>query len=175
VLRRDDSSDSTTRATPKGVFGCSHKLVMQPAGSARYATYEVQRLFFAFPNGRPGAGLLLLRIVVGVVIALYCLQGLSPAGNSLNIRAFALVRVVGATLILIGFLTPVSAVSVCGASAALWFLGASETFEGLNTTFLIAICTALALLGPGAWSIDARLFGRREILIPREPASQHFL
>jgi putative oxidoreductase len=148
---------------------------MQLLVTCRYAAHEVQRLFFAFPNGRPGAGLLLLRTLVAVVVALYCLQGLSPAGNSLTTRALELVRVVGATLILIGFVTPLSAVSVCGASAALWFLDASDPFEGLNATFLIAICTALALLGPGAWSIDARLFGRREILIPREPASQHFL
>ena len=28
---------------------------------------------------------------------------------------------------------------------------------------------ALAMLGPGALSIDARLFGRREITIPRDP------
>jgi hypothetical protein len=31
---------------------------------------------------------------------------------------------------------------------------------------LAAISAALVLLGPGAFSIDARLFGRREIIIP---------
>lgn len=31
-----------------------------------------------------------------------------------------------------------------------------------------AICPALALLGPGAWSIDARLFGWKRIDIDRE-------
>ena len=31
---------------------------------------------------------------------------------------------------------------------------------------LAIICIALALLGPGAFSVDARLFGRREIIIP---------
>jgi uncharacterized membrane protein YphA (DoxX/SURF4 family) len=30
---------------------------------------------------------------------------------------------------------------------------------------LAIICIALALLGPGAFSLDARLFGRREIII----------
>jgi len=90
-------------------------------------------------------------------------------------RAFELLRVVGATLVLIGFLTPAAALSVCGASATLWLLRPSEAFGGLNTVFLVAICTALALLGPGEWSIDSRLFGRREILIPREREHQDVL
>ena len=143
--------------------------------SDRYASGDVQRLFFFFPSGRPGVGLLLLRVVVGVVVALYCLQGLSSSGNSLIARGFELLRVVGATLVLIGFLTPAAALSVGGASATLWLLRPSEAFGGLNTMFLIAICTALALLGPGEWSIDSRLFGRREILIPREREHQDVL
>ncbi|HEX3543577.1 MAG TPA: hypothetical protein VHT31_03545 [Candidatus Acidoferrum sp.] len=39
---------------------------------------------------------------------------------------------------------------------------------------MIVMAAAIALLGPGAFSLDARLFGRREILIPppsREPKS----
>jgi hypothetical protein len=35
--------------------------------------------------------------------------------------------------------------------------------------FLVAVAAALVLLGPGALSIDARLFGRREIVVPRAP------
>jgi hypothetical protein len=34
---------------------------------------------------------------------------------------------------------------------------------------MIVLTTAIALLGPGAFSIDARMFGRREILIPNTP------
>jgi len=34
-------------------------------------------------------------------------------------------------------------------------------------TLLAALATALALLGPGAWSVDARLFGWRRVEIPR--------
>jgi hypothetical protein len=43
----------------------------------------------------------------------------------------------------------------------------------LSIVFLIAITAALALLGPGAFSVDARLFGRREIMIPRNPGSHN--
>jgi hypothetical protein len=28
---------------------------------------------------------------------------------------------------------------------------------------LAALCLSLAMIGPGAWSIDARLFGRKQI------------
>ncbi len=34
---------------------------------------------------------------------------------------------------------------------------------------LLTVC--LGLLGPGAWSIDARLFGRRRVRIDRQPGS----
>jgi hypothetical protein len=39
--------------------------------------------------------------------------------------------------------------------------------SGLSVLHLLSDCAVLALVGPGAWSLDARLFGRREIVIPR--------
>ncbi len=42
---------------------------------------------------------------------------------------------------------------------------------GQNAALLIAVLSAaVALVGPGAFSVDARLFGRREIVLP--PASR---
>jgi len=32
----------------------------------------------------------------------------------------------------------------------------------------VILAAAIALLGPGAFSLDARLFGRREIVIPKD-------
>ena len=37
----------------------------------------------------------------------------------------------------------------------------------LSAIMLVIVAGAILLLGPGAFSIDARLFGRREIIIPR--------
>ena len=45
--------------------------------------------------------------------------------------------------------------------------GANNHISTLNDFNLAAISAALALLGPGAFSLDARLFGRREIIIPQ--------
>jgi len=41
--------------------------------------------------------------------------------------------------------------------------------DRLAALILIVDAAALALLGPGALSLDARLFGRREIIIPHDP------
>jgi uncharacterized membrane protein YphA (DoxX/SURF4 family) len=78
----------------------------------------------------------------------------------------ALVLII-ASCLLVGFMTPVAAIVIgLGAIA----LAASNVLD-INQTLLnmIVLTTAIALLGPGAFSIDARMFGRREILIPNTP------
>ena len=81
--------------------------------------------------------------------------------------------------LLVGFLTPVACGLVgLGAIGTMlsWFsLPAANQFETKMMTILIGVVAlAIVLLGPGALSIDARLFGRREIIIPRNPPSPEF-
>ena len=73
--------------------------------------------------------------------------------------------------LLVGFLTPiVSAIVALGsfAIAVSWFSVIARTPLGDKSVLLnmIVIAMAITLLGPGAFSLDARLFGRREIIIP---------
>jgi len=78
---------------------------------------------------------------------------------------------IGAFL-LAGFLTPVAGLL----SMLSGMMGGFESLPGispgnLNPAFfyliLVLTSAAIVLLGPGAFSLDARVFGRREIIIPQ--------
>jgi len=64
---------------------------------------------------------------------------------------------------LLGFVTPVAAVLIGLTSLGLAVWTTSYPIQELE---VVVLATVIALLGPGAFSIDARMFGRREILIP---------
>jgi uncharacterized membrane protein YphA (DoxX/SURF4 family) len=97
------------------------------------------------------------------------IQGLNSIASSSSI--VGIVEIASGALLVIGFLTPIAAVVI-----ALSIAAAFSRFSLPSTNFgdskwtnasLVIVCLAVALLGPGAISIDARLFGRREIIIPR--------
>lgn len=85
----------------------------------------------------------------------------------------AIVSLLSGVALLAGILTPVAAVVTgLGALACGFSLLAAPAVSNLADSklavILIAIvATAIACLGPGAFSVDAHLFGRREIIIPR--------
>jgi uncharacterized membrane protein YphA (DoxX/SURF4 family) len=66
-------------------------------------------------------------------------------------------------LVLGGLWTPI--VGVLAAGVALVH-GFAHTADARSTVLLGTVGVALALLGPGGWSIDARLFGWKQIEIP---------
>jgi putative oxidoreductase len=66
-----------------------------------------------------------------------------------------------AVLIWIGLWTPL--VAVCGAAIQVVIFTLGRGF-GLSLLVYAAVSLSLALLGPGAWSLDARLFGRKRIM-----------
>jgi uncharacterized membrane protein YphA (DoxX/SURF4 family) len=81
--------------------------------------------------------------------------------------------------VLIGFATPITSVIVSFGILAIsmsWIaLPAERFFDCRPALFeLIAISLSIALLGPGSFSLDARLFGRREILIPSSSRPKQF-
>ena len=117
-----------------------------------------------FPDGAAGAALLLLRLSCAL-IAFPVLAGL-PLSAPLE-RATLVAAVLLAVPLVIGFGTRVAATVL----AAIAFVAAFMTSVDVTLALArIGFCTALVLLGPGAYSIDARLFGRRVIrLEPRAP------
>jgi uncharacterized membrane protein YphA (DoxX/SURF4 family) len=99
---------------------------------------------------------------------------LGPAGRPLDVWMIASILVMCGAALVIGFLTPLASVlvglCVLGMSSS-WFPGPHFTlFESrLVDLEMITTIVAIALLGPGAFSLDGYLFGRREIVIPPRP------
>ena len=127
----------------------------------------MQKLFSAFPGGWPGLGLLLLRALVGVTLIAQSLAYIGSTKLSLLSWVVTALVLIIASCLLVGFMTPVAAIVIgLGAIA----LAASHVFQTNQMLLNVIVLTiAIALLGPGAFSIDARMFGRREILIPNTP------
>ena len=78
---------------------------------------------------------------------------------------------VGAAVLVFGLMTPFVAflVAAGGIGVALSWIPspAGALFDSYVALInLIALSIAIAFLGPGAFSLDARMFGRREITIP---------
>jgi uncharacterized membrane protein YphA (DoxX/SURF4 family) len=136
---------------------------------------HLQRLFSAFPGGWPGVGLLLLRAAVGLVAliegAFYLTQN---TGSAPGTWLGGLLGLAAGGALLAGFLTPAAGVIVGLGALGVGFSVLPEPtpnlFDARLSAILAAImAAAIVFLGPGAFSLDARLFGRREIIIPQAP------
>jgi len=115
---------------------------------------------------------MLLRIAVAASAIVQGLSAISAAdGARVTFWMTASSAILVGLILLIGFVTPLA-----GAAATIGYvvMGVSmllagdankhnQAFTALN---LAVMSIALVLLGPGAFSLDARLFGRREIIIP---------
>ena len=119
----------------------------------------VQRLFSMFPSGWPGRGLLLLRLVAGIFLTHHGVTELLSLSQWPGIVRPLLESVAG-ILFVAGLWTPVTGALVV--VVELWSI-ASRTGELRDCILLAAFGAGLAMLGPGAWSVDARLFGRKQI------------
>jgi hypothetical protein len=105
--------------------------------------------------------LLLLRMLVGVTLIAQIVTQVGSSELSASGWVLAVVVVLGTGCMLLGFATPVVAVVIGLVSIAVAF-----------NLDIVVLSTAIALLGPGAFSIDARMFGRREILITNARRTQ---
>jgi len=118
----------------------------------------VQRLFSSFADGSPGAGLLLLRLLTGAGL-LY--GGIGLAWSAPYIAMAPPVIAAGAgVLLLLGLYTPLAGVVAAIVEAWIAFSYPGNLWGPMG---LICLGLSLAMIGPGAWSIDARLFGRKQI------------
>jgi hypothetical protein len=120
----------------------------------------VQRLYSTFPCGPPGAGLVILRAIVAIpLIHAGLLTASSPAPGIVE-----MITAGGAVLMLIGLWTPIAGGLIAVTQLGLAWSHPSDPWTYVQFGVLGA---AIALLGPGGCSVDARLFGRKQIQIPQ--------
>jgi len=123
----------------------------------------MQRIFSTFPSSWPGCGLLLLRLVAGTPLlgaAISTWLGV-PDATALFLR---LIGAVSAGLIFLGLWTPIAA--ALGAMVEGWLSFVGGTFN-IDHAMHALIALSLIMLGPGRWSFDARLYGRKRIEVGR--------
>ena len=151
------------------------------SGCVRYhrGRPRLQKLFSTYPGGWPGLGLLLLRIAVALATVLqFGLYFSSPTDSTIWTWAIGLMGMAVGTALLIGFLTPLAGIVLMLGRIGIalsWLPAPSQNgFASGPASFeLLVMVIAIVLVGPGAISLDARLFGRREIIIPDSSHSRH--
>lgn len=128
----------------------------------------MQRLFSTFADGWPGAGLLVLRLFTGVALihsgTIRAIEGPPPITEALQILG-----IVAGLVLMAGFFTRV--VGAVAAVTQAW-IGVSQICLHLGDPWSAmaqaTLAAGLAMIGPGAWSIDARRFGRKRIMLSDE-------
>ncbi len=119
----------------------------------------MRRLLSTFAHGPAGAGLLLLRLAAAIAIVVQGVEGLL-FGPPLALILFHAFSIAIGILVAVGLWTPVVAVLMAADGLLNLFLPGLYPWRSF---LLVAMGAALALLGPGAWSIDARRFGWRRV------------
>ena len=122
----------------------------------------LQRLFSTFADGFPGIGLLLQRLITAVAVVCSMLARCHSMTQHGSV-ALLLIDGGAALLLLVGLWTPFAGTVI--AFCELWVVvsGGGEFWPPL---VLATLGATLAMIGPGAWSIDALLFGRKQISPP---------
>jgi len=119
----------------------------------------MQRLFSMFPNGWPGAALLLLRLVAGILLIHNGIAAL-VAGVSAQLVIVQSVGIGGGILLILGLWTPIAGALVSFVEICLMFPGTAQV---QNNILLGTLGVALIALGPGVRSLDALIYGRKRI------------
>jgi uncharacterized membrane protein YphA (DoxX/SURF4 family) len=136
----------------------------------------MDRLYSRFPAGSVGVALLLLRLVDGLGLVREGFLVLIPAEASSGLTSALLLGLViagSASMLILGLRTSLAggAAAVCTAGTALYssahlnLLGNDRDAWLFLFALVFFLSTSLALLGPGGYSLDARLSGWRMITL----------
>jgi len=121
----------------------------------------VQRLFSTFAAGWPGIGLLIQRFLIGTILLREAFLRLGAGPHFTTVA----LPVIASVLLVIGLGTPYIGLLV--AATQLWLVFA-WTADPWTAIILSGLGASLAMIGPGAWSVDARFFGRKHIEVTKK-------
>jgi len=109
-----------------------------------------------------------MRVVVGSVLIVRASFWLWSDLPPMNVTIPALLLMGAGILLIVGLWTP-----IVGMSVALIEIWKILTLVGDKWVWLLlgTASAALAMLGPGLWSVDARLFGWRRVEAPPRKSS----
>jgi putative oxidoreductase len=119
----------------------------------------VQRLFSTFADGWPGAGLLLLRLIAAVGL-LYLGIGSARSATDVAQAIPPIIAAASGLLFVLGLFTPFAGILAAIIEAWMAFSHPGYIWPQIA---LAGLSLSVAMIGPGAWSIDARMFGRKQI------------
>jgi uncharacterized membrane protein YphA (DoxX/SURF4 family) len=135
---------------------------------------EVDKLYSRFPAGRVGLALLLLRLVDGLGLVDEGIRLFTPAGiaaEQTSALLLGLVLMASAIMLILGLRTGLAAgtAALCTIGIAVYDSRHLNVFAADLHAWLVlfalvfVLSSSLALLGPGGYSLDARLSGWRMI------------
>jgi hypothetical protein len=164
------------RTARPGDACCHDGRYHQSSVFADCGTHLKERTVLNYPGRCSGVGLLLLRGTVGITVAIQAWLSVTSTNLDLLGAIPAVGLIVCGIALTVGIFTPVCSALV-GVGYALVLLtpfGGSvlPQLDGATAAVGLATAAAVGLLGPGAFSIDARLLGRREIFIPANNGSE---
>jgi putative oxidoreductase len=124
----------------------------------------LQHLFSTFAEGWPGAGLLLQRLLTSAIILYYGIAHLLESTSVTTALPF-LIASVAAVFLFLGLWTPV--VGTLIAIVGIWIFFVVCLGHSLTAIIVAVLGATVAMIGPGMWSIDAKLYGRKRLQVPR--------
>ena len=130
----------------------------------------MRRLYSTFAGSWPGTGLLLMRVVVGSALIVRASSILRSAPPPINTTIMSVFLAGCGILLIPGIWTPVAGTLV--AVIEIWQI-LTLAGDGWVALLLGTIGGALAMLGPGLWSVDARLFGWKRVEAPPRKSSSN--
>ena len=119
----------------------------------------LQRLYSTFADRWPGVGVLLQRVLVAIMLVRFCVIRLTDSPFSISMIPH-IIGACAAMFFLVGLWTPF--VGTLIAIGELW-IAVTHVGDPWISIMLSTISATSAMLGPGAFSIDAVLFGRRHL------------